>query len=1209
MNKKSKKIISVLTLISLFNLLLTNVFASEINTSIKEESITISRRYLDDIPKIGEYEYLDKYKINVSKYENNGGAFGTYTLDQAFDNDWNTFWESSDPNSTGLKNYITATFDNTYDVSRILYATKNHGTIAAGYPEKLKIMSSETDSGDNFVEVDTYTSEKTNNKVIFEFSKPVKAKRIKFVFEDVYDSWASASEIMFLKEDSLLNEVENMFSNEEYSELKEEYMNDEIVEGLEKQVKNHPLSDYLLSKIDIAKKIVTGEIDKENSPVNSTDFPVHVIQKTGPDSEKRVLLFMAEGYTADEQDKFINDVNEKVEEVLDIEPFRRYINEFNIYAMKVVSNETGVSNMLESEKKDTYFKMYCNGRKVVFVEDGVEKARRLIKQFKNNYLDEGANVVNTNILVNSKLYGGLNYGGIAIATLHNQMLLAHELSHGLDLDDEYFESSISTQESSNRTTEGDPNKIKWKEFLGFRGVDIVKLGTSSNGTDVYKPSSRCIMHSVSVHSFCEVCKLQIATNINESIKNKKEFYVADPITTIKLQSSGYESGMEITDSNITHANGHKLEFRTVVKNFTSEDKNLELQFTITDKDGQVKHKVSQDFVVKADELKSLQVVTNELTNLVAGNKISGKVIEKSENVELANHDTANRKFGTVKIKYKLATAKNETDIDMDLIGEQITKVEANTKYTLTPPTLKDYIYLRNNVNDSTVEIKAGEQREIIYYYAKKRGKVILELLDENGNKVRDKERYIKYNETFIPSKSDFPEKEGYELKLPNSVTYEGADYQTITYQYVKKEEIVKEPVINGIKNIEIKAGQVDEFNKTGKLEGITATDYKGNSLQITVTGKVEKPKAGTNEEYELIYEVTDSYGNTTKETRVITVTNQLPVINGLEKLVIKEGQHIDLLLGVTASDKEDGNITNILVDGSVDINTVGLYEVIYKVTDSDGNTTTVVREIVVERNTEVMPPSDGSNGLLPPIISDAINNNLLNLTYGSGTIDEPVELEFNNISDDKVDSLLSDLKGLNIKINSLEEKDGYTFVKFSILEKLNYKTFKMDNIKAINGEVHIVLKAKNEYQSIANKLKEFAGNTGDTGNNNNTGNGGNTGDIGNNNNTGNGGNTEDTGNNNNTGNGGNTEDTGNNNNTGNDGNAGDTSNNNDTGNGGGSSSDTDKKNESLTSKPTNNEAKSPQTGDRNEIFILFIVAVVAAVGGTILKVFISNYKK
>lgn len=1155
MKKRSKKIISALTLISLSNLLTSNVFASEINTFIKEESITISRRYLDDIPKIGEKEYLDKYKVNVSKYENNGGEFGTNKLDQAFDNDWNTFWESNDrndPNGTVFKNYITVTFDNTYDISRILYATKNHGTIGAGYPEKLKIMASETDSGDNFVEVATYISEKTKNKVIFELSKPVKAKRIKFVFEDVYDSWASASEIMFLKEDSLLNEVENMFANDEYNELKEKYMNDEIVEDLENQAQNHTLSDYLLSKINIAKKIVTGEIDKENSLVNSTDFPVHVIQKTGPDSEKRVLLFMAEGYTAGEQDKFINDLNKKVEQIRDTEPYRSYSNEFNIYAMKVVSNETGLSNSWES--KDTYFKMYGNGRRVDFTGDGIDKALRLIKQFKDKYLDEGANVVNSNILVNSTMYGGLNTGQIAISTLNNDFALIHELSHSLGLDDEYYESGISTIERPNITTESDPSKVKWKEFLGFRDIDIVRMGSSSNGTVVYKPSHICIMGE-NVYRFCEVCKLHIATNINESIKNKRELYVADPITTIKLQDSGYKSGVEIQDSNITQANGNKLEFRTVVKNFTSEEKNLELQFAITDNAGQVKHQVSQDFVVKAGELKSLQVVTDKLNDLVSGDKISGKVIEKGKNVELANQDTYNKKFGTVNIKYKLATEKNETDIDMDLVAEQITKVEANTRYTLTPPTLKDYIYLRNNVNDSTVEIKEGEQREIIYYYAKKRGKVILELLDENGNKVRDKERYIKYKETFIPSKSDFPEKEGYELKLPNSVTYEGADYPIITYQYVKKEEIVEAPVINGINNIEIKAGQVDQFNETGKLEGITATDYKGNSLQVTVTGKVEKPKAGTNEAYELIYEATDNYGNTTKETRVITVTNQLPVISGLEKLVIKEGQNIDLLLGVTASDKEDGNITNILVDENVDINTAGLYEAIYKVTDSDGNTTTAVREIVVEENTEVIPPSNGSNASLPPAISDAINNNLLNITHGSGTIDDPVELEFNNISDDKVDILLSDLKGLNIKINSLEEKDGYTLLKFSILEEVSYKNFKTDNIKATNGEVHIVLKAKNEYQSIANKLKEFAGNAGNTGD---TGNNGNDGNIG---------------------------DTGNNDNAGNDGNTG----------------DTDKKNESIISKPINNEAKLPQTGDMSGVFTLFIGAVVTAAGGAILK--------
>lgn len=74
------------------------------------------------------------------------------------------------------------------------------------------------------------------------------------------------------------------------------------------------------------------------------------------------------------------------------------------------------------------------------------------------------------------------------------------------------------------------------------------------------------------------------------------------------------------------------------------------------------------------------------------------------------------------------------------------------------------------------------------------------------------------------------------------------------------------------------------------------------------------------------------------------------------------------------------------------------------------------------------------NNSLFPVIAEEITNNLVNLNSGTGTVDNPLEIEFNNISDDKADSLLSDIKNLNTKINSLENKNGYTFVNTTILK-------------------------------------------------------------------------------------------------------------------------------------------------------------------------------
>lgn len=292
------------------------------------------------------------------------------------------------------------------------------------------------------------------------------------------------------------------------------------------------------------------------------------------------------------------------------------------------------------------------------------------------------------------------------------------------------------------------------------------------------------------------------------------------------------------------------------------------------------------------------------------------------------------------------------------------------------------------------------------------------------------------------------------------------------------------PIIKGAKNITIKIGDVDNFDL---LNGITVTYDKDNDLKPTVIGKIEKPSPGTNKDSTITYTVTDNDGNSNTVTRVITVTNQLPVIKGLDEIVIKQGETLDLLSGVTAIDEEDGDITkDLVIIGDIDINEEGSHILLYKVTDSDGNTTEMQRVVVVEKDNEVIPPIEELESLLPPAIAEAITNNLVSLISGTGITDDPVEIEFNNISNDKVDSLLSDIKNLNIKVNSLENKNGYKFVKISILKESNSNTFKVSDFSNLKEEIHIVLKVKDEYVNIADKLREFAENNIEDSNDDNT---------------------------------------------------------------------------------------------------------------------------
>ncbi len=135
--------------------------------------------------------------------------------------------------------------------------------------------------------------------------------------------------------------------------------------------------------------------------------------------------------------------------------------------------------------------------------------------------------------------------------------------------------------------------------------------------------------------------------------------------------------------------------------------------------------------------------------------------------------------------------------------------------------------------------------------------------------------------------------------------------------------------------------------------GVSASDTEDGNITagLTVVGSVNTSKVGV---YSLTYTVKDSDGNTTSLVRKITVrSNTKPVITGATDKTIKIGDSFDPKAGVSASDAEDGNITSrITVSGSVNTAKTGLYSLIYKVKDNDGNITTTVRKITVRSNTK-----------------------------------------------------------------------------------------------------------------------------------------------------------------------------------------------------------------------------------------------------------------
>ncbi|MBE6916999.1 MAG: DUF5011 domain-containing protein [Ruminococcaceae bacterium] len=138
----------------------------------------------------------------------------------------------------------------------------------------------------------------------------------------------------------------------------------------------------------------------------------------------------------------------------------------------------------------------------------------------------------------------------------------------------------------------------------------------------------------------------------------------------------------------------------------------------------------------------------------------------------------------------------------------------------------------------------------------------------------------------------------------------------------------------------------EHFTKPGEPyeeEGFTAVDdYDGD-----ITDKVESYEQNG----KVIYQVTDSSGNETTVVRQIKYADIVApeiVLKGDSSITIKAGNTYTEP-GYTATDNVDGDITaRVQIEGTVDTYRAGTYKLVYKVTDSFGNTAEATRTVIVK---------------------------------------------------------------------------------------------------------------------------------------------------------------------------------------------------------------------------------------------------------------------
>jgi len=255
------------------------------------------------------------------------------------------------------------------------------------------------------------------------------------------------------------------------------------------------------------------------------------VHYSGDPATKVDIVLLAEGYTADEQEKFMKDAERFKDYLLSWAPFNKMKDRFNIWVVPVVSLESGTdipgTNVWKNTAFDSHFYTFGTERYINTVNNKAVRDAAANAPYDQIY-----------ILANTPKYGGagiFNYYSICTADNRSSgFVFCHEFGHAFaGLGDEYgadgsvedfYDLSYEPWEP-NLTTLVDFSK-KWKSMVSektpiptpdtqenskvvgaFEGAGYVQKG-------VYRPVHDCSMRSIRDDDFCPVCTKAIIDMIN-----------------------------------------------------------------------------------------------------------------------------------------------------------------------------------------------------------------------------------------------------------------------------------------------------------------------------------------------------------------------------------------------------------------------------------------------------------------------------------------------------------------------------------------------------------------------------------------------------------------------------------------------------------------------------------------------------------------------
>jgi hypothetical protein len=275
---------------------------------------------------------------------------------------------------------------------------------------------------------------------------------------------------------------------------------------------------------------------------NAQVFTVDTISKTGPLDKRINLVYMADGYTAGEQTKFINDVISINDKLFNTIPIKEYKNYFNVFAIRVISVESGVKHPITaSDCPSAATHPQSNPNNYFGTTFDAGNIHRLV--VPTSYANINS-VLATNfplyahafIVGNTSFYGGSG-GTIATSTTNSSAaeIMIHEIGHSFArLADEYWAGPQYAIEKPNMTAQSNPALVKWKNWIGTPGIGVHQ---HTGGPGWYKPTTgnTCKMEALGP-AFCAVCKETFVERIHE-LSSPLDSYSPSNATTLNVYST------------------------------------------------------------------------------------------------------------------------------------------------------------------------------------------------------------------------------------------------------------------------------------------------------------------------------------------------------------------------------------------------------------------------------------------------------------------------------------------------------------------------------------------------------------------------------------------------------------------------------------------------------------------------------------------------